>query len=82
LVRSDPTRIIQVVITGVSFLGAGTIPSRSATRQAGGGSSLPPWESTWRSRSLVLAVGMTALVLVTLRGLGFVEHWPGQREND
>jgi len=31
---------------------------------------------------LVLAVGVTVLVLVTLRGLGFVEHWLGQREND
>ncbi|MFQ5593607.1 MAG: hypothetical protein ACE5HA_05620 [Anaerolineae bacterium] len=32
LVRSDPIRIIEAVITGVSFLGAGTI-IRSSTNQ-------------------------------------------------
>jgi len=31
---------------------------------------------------LVLAVAVTVVVLATLRGLGFAEHWLGEREND
>ncbi len=31
---------------------------------------------------LVLAMAVTVVVLATLRGLGFVEHWLGERESD
>jgi len=88
LVRSDPVRVINAVITGVSFLGAGTIIRRSSTRHVEG---LTTAASILFAAAvgicvalsqLVLAVGVTVLVLVTLRGLGFVEHWLGQREND
>ena len=88
LVRSDPVRVINAVITGVSFLGAGTIIRRSSTRHVEG---LTTAASILFAAAvgicvalsqLVLAVGVTVLVLITLRGLGFVEHWLGQREND
>ena len=36
LVRSDPVRIIEAVVTGVSFLGAGTIVLRRRERQVEG----------------------------------------------
>ena len=80
LVRSDPTRIIQAVITGVSFLGAGTIIRRSVSRQVEG---LTTAASILFAAAvgicvallqLVLAVGVTVIVLITLRGVGFVQH--------
>jgi len=85
LVRSDPIRIIQAVITGVSFLGAGTIIRRSSTRQVEG---LTTAASILFAAAvgvcaalsqLVLAGGVTALVLITLRGVGYVEQWLEQR---
>jgi putative Mg2+ transporter-C (MgtC) family protein len=86
LVRSDPTRIIQAVITGVSFLGAGTIIRHSSTRQVEG---LTTAASILFAAAvgvcvalsqLVLAVGVTALVLVTLRGVGFAEQLLERRQ--
>ena len=80
LVRSDPVRIIEAVITGVSFLGAGTIIRGSASRQVEG---LTTAASILFAAAvgvcvalsqLVLAVGVTVLVLITLRGVGFVQH--------
>jgi putative Mg2+ transporter-C (MgtC) family protein len=85
LVRSDPIRIIQAVITGVSFLGTGTIIRRSSTRQVVG---LTTAASILFAAAvgvcaalsqLVLAGGVTALVLITLRGVGYVEQWLEQR---
>jgi putative Mg2+ transporter-C (MgtC) family protein len=82
LVRSDPIRIIETVITGVSFLGAGTI-IRSSTRHVEG---LTTAASILFAAAvgmcvalsqLVLAVGATVLVLVTLRGVGFAQQWLG-----
>jgi putative Mg2+ transporter-C (MgtC) family protein len=86
LVRSDPTRIIQAVITGVSFLGAGTILRFSSTRQVEG---LTTAASILFAAAvgvcvalsqLVLAAGVTVLVLVTLRGVGHFERWLEQRQ--
>jgi len=85
LVRSDPIRIIQAVITGVSFLGAGTIIRHSSTRQVEGlttaasilfGAAVGICVAL---SQLVLAVGVTVLVLVTLRGVGHIEQWLEQR---
>lgn len=36
LLRADPVRVIEAVVTGVSFLGAGTIIRRSAKREVEG----------------------------------------------
>ena len=77
---SDPVRIIEAVITGVSFLGAGTIIRRSALRQVEG---LTTAASLLFAAAvgvcvalsqLVLAAGVTVLVLITLRGVGFAQH--------
>jgi len=86
LVRSDPTRIIQAVITGVSFLGAGTIIRHSSTRQVEGLTTAASilFAATMgvcvALSQLVLAVGVTVLVLVTLRGVGFVERLLERRQ--
>jgi putative Mg2+ transporter-C (MgtC) family protein len=84
LVRSDPVRIIQAVVTGVSFLGAGTILRRRAAHQVEG---LTTAASILFAAAvgvcvalaqLVLALGVTVLILITLRGLGFAQRWLGQ----
>jgi putative Mg2+ transporter-C (MgtC) family protein len=79
LVRSDPVRIIEAVVTGVGFLGAGTIVSRRRERQVEGLTTAASILFTAAVgvcvalSQLVLAVGATGLVLVTLRGLGLLE---------
>jgi putative Mg2+ transporter-C (MgtC) family protein len=80
LVRSDPVRIIEAVITGVSFLGAGTIIQRSTSRQVEGLTTaasilfVAAVGVCVALSQLVLAVGVTVLVLIILRGVGFVQH--------
>ena len=78
-VRSDPVRILGAIITGVSFLGAGTIFRRPTSENVEGlttaacilfSSSIGICVAL---RQYVLAVGVTLLVLGALRGLGFVE---------
>ena len=75
VVQSDPLRIIEAVITGVSFLGAGTIIRRGAAADVEGltiaasllfvaGVGITVAVSQW-----VLAVGIVVLALVTLRVL-------------
>jgi putative Mg2+ transporter-C (MgtC) family protein len=80
LIRSDPVRIIEAVITGVSFLGAGTIIRHGSKRQIEG---LTTAASILFAAALgvcvalsqvVLALGVTALVLITLRGVGFAQQ--------
>lgn len=79
-VRSDPLRIIEAIITGISFIGAGTI-LRSNRREKVEG--LTTAASILFSAALgiavarhlyVLAVGITLLALAVLRGMGAVEH--------
>jgi putative Mg2+ transporter-C (MgtC) family protein len=85
LLQSDPIRIIEAVITGVSFLGAGTIIRHGSGRHVEG---LTTAASILFAAAvgvcvalsqLVLAVGVTALTLLTLRGVGFVRHQLGRR---
>jgi putative Mg2+ transporter-C (MgtC) family protein len=79
LVQSDPVRIIEAVITGVSFLGAGTI---IRNREEGDVSGLTTAASLLFAASVgigvamaqwVLAIGSTVLVLLTLRVLPVFE---------
>jgi putative Mg2+ transporter-C (MgtC) family protein len=81
LVQSDPIRIIEAVITGVSFLGAGTIIRHRGKNQVEG---LTTAASLLFAAALgvcvalsqaMLAVGLTLLVLVTLRGMSLARHW-------
>ena len=82
LVQSDPIRVIEAVIGGVSFLGAGTIIRRRAGSErieglttaasllfaAGLGISVA-------LHQFVLAVAAVVLVLLTLRALKLADRW-------
>jgi putative Mg2+ transporter-C (MgtC) family protein len=76
VVDSDPLRIVGAVITGVSFLGAGTILRRDSGQQVEGlttAASLLVTATVGICTALhkwVLAVGITVLALITLRSVG------------
>lgn len=81
VIRSDPIRMIQAVITGVTFLGAGTIIRLRAEHEVEGlttAASILFATAVGVSVALtqfVLAIGATVLALLTLRGMGFVRQW-------
>jgi putative Mg2+ transporter-C (MgtC) family protein len=81
LIQTDPLRGIEAVITGVSFLGAGTILRNSSTHEVQGlttAASLLLAAAvgiTVALSQLILATGITALALLTLRGLQVVTRW-------
>lgn len=75
VIRADPTRIIEAVITGISFIGAGMIIRRGVENVEG----LTTAASILFVASIgicvalsqiLLAIGITALTLVTLGLLG------------
>jgi putative Mg2+ transporter-C (MgtC) family protein len=78
--RSDPIRIIEAVVTGVAFLGAGTIIRSGANDSVKGlttAASLLFVAAIGICVALaqfITAVGATVFVLVTLRGLRFVDQ--------
>ena len=80
-VQSDPIRIMEAVITGVSFLGAGTIIRSRAGGEVEGLTTAASLliatavGSCVALSQILLALGVTVLALTTLRGLGFVEKW-------
>jgi putative Mg2+ transporter-C (MgtC) family protein len=88
VVQADPIRIMEAVITGVSFLGAGTIIRSRAGGQVEGlttAASILVAAAVGVCVALsqiVLALGVTVLVLITLRGLGFAEKWLAQRQEE
>jgi putative Mg2+ transporter-C (MgtC) family protein len=78
-INTDPIRIVEAVVTGISFLGAGTIfrsrrheevegltTAASILLSAGVGVSVAV-------RQFVVAVGVTLLALIVLRVLAMVE---------
>ena len=79
IVRFDPIRILQAVVAGVSFLGAGTIfvdKSRHHIRGLTTAASI--WTTTAVGLSVglgryLLATGATVLVLAVLGAVRFVE---------
>jgi putative Mg2+ transporter-C (MgtC) family protein len=87
VVDSDPLRVVGAVITGVSFLGAGTILRRGQERQVEGLTTAASLlvaatvgmcaaASQW-----VLAVGAVVLALITLRVVGLLERWLDRRRS-
>lgn len=84
-INSDPIRIVEAVITGVAFLGAGTIFRRSEGRSVEGlttAASLLLSAAIGMSvalRQFILAVGITVLTLVVLRGLLFIQRRLGKK---
>jgi putative Mg2+ transporter-C (MgtC) family protein len=84
LVRSDPIRIIEAVITGISFLGAGTILRHKGSDHVEGLTTaasllfVAALGVCVALAQVLLAIGVTVLVLVTLRGLGLLRgRWAG-----
>lgn len=78
-VTADPIRIVEAIVTGISFLGAGTIFRRDASEQVQGlttAASILLCAAVGISvalRQFVLAIGVTVLALIVLRGLTGVE---------
>ncbi len=85
VLRSDPIRIIEAVVTGVAFLGAGTIIRGGASDSVKGlttAASLLFVAAIGICVALaqfVTAVGATLLVLITLRSLRSVNQWLRQQ---
>lgn len=86
LVRSDPIRILEAVIAGISFLGAGTIIRHQS--ENGGVEGLTTAASMLFVAGIgicaglsqwVLAIGATILGLITLRIVPLIEVWLGHR---
>lgn len=78
-IHSDPVRIVEAIVTGIAFLGAGTIFRRSSSEQVEG---LTTGATILFSgaigicvalRQFVLAVGVVILTLLVLRGIGLVQ---------
>lgn len=80
LVRADPIRMIEAVITGVTFLGAGTIIRHRGESEVEGlttAASILFAAAVGACVALaqwILAVGATFLTLATLRGVGLIRH--------
>ncbi|HTM58245.1 MAG TPA: MgtC/SapB family protein [Candidatus Udaeobacter sp.] len=83
----DPTRIVHGVVTGVGFLGAGSI-----LRQEGYVHGLTTAASIWMVAAIGTTVGVhayplavvgTVLALIVLEGYRWVERWltPGDEDN-
>ena len=79
--RIDPTRTVQAIVTGISFLGAGTIIRRGDTDRIEGlttAASLLLAGAIGISIGLhqyVIGVGATLLALVVLTLMKYVERW-------
>lgn len=80
LVRADPNRILEAVVTGIAFLGAGTIfRDRSGNKALGltNAASLLTTGTVGVAvalESYVLAVGVTLLILIVLRIVAHIEE--------
>lgn len=77
---ADPIRITEAIVTGISFLGAGTIFRRDASEQVQGlttAASILLCAAVGISvalRQFILALGVTLLALIVLRGLTGIEN--------
>ena len=83
--NGDPTRIAAQIATGVGFIGAGTI-----LHARGAVTGLTSAATIWVVAAIGIAVGAgayvdaletTALVMVVLYGLGFVERFAGRHSS-
>ena len=77
--RADPIRIVEAIVVGISFVGAGAIFREPGDRTAHGLTTaatllaVAPIGIAIAEEHYTLAVGATALVLVVLRALDWVE---------
>ena len=88
LVRTDPIRVIEAIVGGISFLGAGTILRHRGADQIEGlttAASILFAAGVGIAVALLqigLAVGATVLVLATLRGVHALERRMGKNSRD
>jgi len=81
LVQSDPIRLIEAIVAGVSFLGAGTIIRHRSGKQIEGLTTAASILFTAAVgvavalSQVVLAVGATIVVLLTLHALPVIERF-------
>jgi putative Mg2+ transporter-C (MgtC) family protein len=81
LIRFDPVRVVEAIITGISFLGAGTIFRRGQTNHVEGlttAASILLAAAVGIAvalRQFMLAIAVTILVLMVLRGMRLIEDW-------
>lgn len=82
VVELDPLRVAAAIVTGVSFLGAGTI-FRSDSANGGKVGGLTTAATIWLSAAvgmavamgqLIVAVGVTVIALVVLRRLSVLDR--------
>ncbi len=80
-INLDPTRVVQAIITGVGFIGAGAIFRRMQGEEVEGlttAASVLLAASIGITVSLdrfILAVGITVMALILLRGGRMMEVW-------
>jgi len=80
-VRSDPIRVLQAIVLGISFLGSGVIfVSRRSDEVRGLTTAASIWTVTGIGivvglRHYALAVGITVLVLVVLEAVRKIEEF-------
>lgn len=83
--QTDPVRIVEAIVTGISFLGAGTIFRRKQADAVEGlttAACLLLCAAVGISvavEKFVLASAVTVLALITLRGVKAVELWRDRR---
>jgi putative Mg2+ transporter-C (MgtC) family protein len=89
LLTFDPIRLIEATVTAVGFFGAGTIFKKKDEEQISGLTTAASMllaatiGVSVASRQFALAIGVTVLTLVTLRGILWAEKriGPGERKS-
>lgn len=80
-VRADPIRVIEAIVTGISFLGAGTIILREPVERLEGLTTaasilfVSGLGICVALNRIILAIGLTLLVLVVLTALRGTDLW-------
>mgnify|MGYP000243991601 CR=1 FL=1 len=86
IVRFDPIRIIQSIVLGISFLGAGTIFKHGDMDQIAGLTTAATIlfagviGITVGLNQIVLAIGVTFLVLIVVHSLSKMEAWTNKKK--
>lgn len=87
--QTDPIRIVEAIVTGVSFLGAGTIFRRSRNEPVVEGLTTAACLLVCAAigisvavQRFVLAASVTGLTLLVLRGVKLLEFWLSRRRQE
>ncbi len=80
LLNTDPIRILQAIVVGISFLGAGTIVHQEHVGVEGLTTAATIYLTSGIGVATAvdrvgLAISITVLAATVLVALGFVEHW-------